>query len=494
MRLAASAWIVPVLAAGVACGGGGGGGGVIDTTAASQGAITAIGSAAATGTVWDVDDASVVFDDDVPGLPAQLAPGMVAAFQGRRADASNATAQFVVVNDAIEGPIDGVTDIDSDRAELEILGQTVIAEDGLTFFGGDPGYDFGMMAPDDLVEVWGYLDGDGVIHATRIEKDGTYGGGNPDVAITGPIENLDTSDPDGGSFELGGITVTYLDADLIGVPGEEQGLSGDKLVGVKGSFDAGQNEITSSEIHIRGPFTFDISDLVIEGIVSGLSNPGDTTFRVAAQPVEVRILAEYEPANFDQFIDNGMRVQVEGSLSGGTFAVSSVRFRDPEVWVAAQIAEGTDVDDVNRTVTLLGGVVVQVDDATYLEDEIDPPPLTVPALMAGNYIEVRGVDLDGVVLANSLIRRAVVGDIKLRGRVESFDNTPSVLAIAGSDDVFFVDGTTTFSEFPGAGVANESDLLNFMIANPATLLEVTDDTGTAEAIDVANEIEYEDES
>ena len=49
-------------------GGGGGGGSAADAvTAKAQGAITVIGSAAVTGTVWDTDGAEVFFGDEDDG-------------------------------------------------------------------------------------------------------------------------------------------------------------------------------------------------------------------------------------------------------------------------------------------------------------------------------------------------------------------------------------------------------------------------------------------
>jgi hypothetical protein len=90
-------------AAALACSGGGGGGGgvVFDNTAASQGAITAIGSAEVTGTLWDTTTvpAQVIFDELDPGVRADLAPGRQARIQGQRDgnDPSLATANGVLV-------------------------------------------------------------------------------------------------------------------------------------------------------------------------------------------------------------------------------------------------------------------------------------------------------------------------------------------------------------------------------------------------------------
>ena len=506
-------WIslaVAGLAASIACGGGGGGGGgaVFDNTAASQGAITRVGSAEVAGTLWNTTavPAQVVFDETGVGAPADLAPGMLVRIQGQRGqDPTTATANLVFAYDAVQGPVESVTDIDADRAELVVVGRTVVALRDVTAFGGSAGFGFDTLAPDDLVEVWGHLDDVGVVQATRIEKYGDYAGGNPAVEITGPITNIQTSDPAGGTFDLNGLSVVYLDEDLIGVPGGEAGLDTTKWVGVKGTLIVLNDEIATGEVHIRGPLTSDIIDFELEGIVSEFTDLA-SPFRVAGQPVQVALLSTFEPASLgdamdDRFLANGMKVEVGGALSGGTLTADRLRFRDEEVFVAAQIAMGTDIDEDAGTVTLLRGITVVVDGNTRLEDQQGANPFSLANLMSGDYLEVRGIDLDGQVLATSLVRKLAPGNIVVRGRVEGFEfiGPPEGQFTMLGLDLFVVpkesittDAGTTFSEFPG-GVATETAFYNFLIANPGALIQVTDSTGSAAEIDVANQIEYEDE-
>jgi hypothetical protein len=335
-------------------------------------------------------------------------------------------------------------------------------------------------------------------------------GGNPAVAITGWVENLMTGDPNGGSFDLNGLTVSYLDDDLTGVPGGEAGLDG-KLVGVRGSYDMAMLEITATDVQVRGPLTSDIPDFELEGVVSDFVDL-NTPFRVAGQPVDLSLLAQFEPPSLGDALDprllaNGMRVAVEGTLDTGTLLADLVRLRDEEVFIAAQIPDGTAVDEMAGTIRMLSGVMqpdagvtVIVDGSTRLEDEIDPPPLTLAALMAGNYLEIRGIDLDGEVLATSLVRKLAVGNVVVRGRVESFAEfpKPSRFTFLGLDPLdvaepVFTAGSTSYTEFPG-GIANEGAFYSFLIANPRALIRVTDlPDGNESEIDVANEIEYEDE-
>jgi hypothetical protein len=482
---------VLALAAWVACSGGGGGGSVVvDPTAVSLGAINVIGSAGVAGTLWDTDNSEVLFDG-TPGVPADLALGMVAAIQGTPgSEPDTGTAQFIEVDDLLEGPLDVVVDMGANRKELEMVGQTVIALREGTYFGGDMGFDFDTLAPDDLLEVWGYLDGTGVVHATRIEKDGVYGGGIPTVAVKGDLSNLNVAGP-GGSFEVGGLTVLYDDADLVGVPGGEAGLAGNPYVGVLGAYDALQGEITATEVSIEGPFTSTVSNVGIEGIVSdftSLSSP----FKVGFQPVQALPFVQQEPPDLSTFLTNGMLILAEGSMANSLLTADTLRFREAELRIAAQLASDDDVDAVAGTIELLG-IPIDVDAVTRLVDaRSGVDPLTLAHLIAGDYLDVRGIDLGGTVLATSLVRD-FVGDVKLRGEVEASNGPPMPNDFTILGVLVPTNGSTLFSGFPS--VANQADYYSYLFSNPGSFVEATDlqGDGSEANIDVANEVELADD-
>lgn len=515
---AARALAAAALVASLACGGGGGGGGggvVADDSTVSQGPISEIGSARVAGTLWNTTavPAKVTFDETEVGDPSQLFPGMLARIQGQRdaGDPTTATANTVRVYDAVEGPIESVTVVDSDQTEIVVVGRTVVVLDGFTAFGSAMGigsYTFADLAPDDLVEVWGLLDGD-VVQATRIEKYGDLGGAaNVGVELTGVVENLDDTPANGGSFELNGVKVDYLDAVLDDVPGGENGLVGTEVVvGVKGVFNIAGNSIGADDVHLRGPLAGDIPGVEIDGIVSGFTSFA-SLFRVGGQIVDVSLLTSFVPASLEndpvsdfRGLTNGMRVKASGLLAGGTLAAEVMSFRDEEVLIAAQIATPGDIDVGAGTVTLLDGITVRIDNGTRLSDDKNANPFSLANLVSGDFLEVRGIDLDGEVLATSLVRKSAPGIIRVRGRVEDFlfSGPPfGYFSMLGLDllnlmEAIPTDSNTTYSEFPGMGVATQTAFYAFLLANPGALIQVTDNTGSAAAIDVANHIEYEDE-
>jgi hypothetical protein len=470
-------------------GGGGGGGSAADAvTAKAQGAITVIGSAAVTGTVWDTDGAEVFFGD-VEGVPADLAPGMVALVQGERPDApAEGTAFRVDVETSAEGPIASRVDLSEDLLELEIVGRTVRAERGATFFGGLPAdFDFDTLAVDDLVAVWGFVDGDEGVTATRIEKRGVLGGASPTVRLEGRATSWMPAG-DGGSFEIGDVLVLYEDADLGGGSDGGATLADEPFVTVDGVLDTAADEVDADRVVIRTGFEGDFEDLQIEGILSGFIDVR-TPFEVGGQRVEPIFFVDLVPDDLENILVDGVRVEVEGRLLDGVLSASVLRLREAEARVVGEIAEPEDVNVDAGTIVLLG-VTIQVDGTALLEDLAKDPvdPLTLADLMAGDSLDVRGTDLEGIVQATT-VRRTEPGDVLLRGRVQGFVAPPDHQRFTTLGVPMRTDATTSYSDFP-VDVTTEDDFYAFLFANLYALLETTDLEGDPTLIDLAASVAY----
>jgi len=475
----------------VCCSSGGGGGGSDDeVTVIANGSITVIGSAAVTGTVWDTDDALVLFDG-VEADAADLDVGMVALVEGRRSrQPGQGTASRIEVESSVAGPIASVVDLDDDLALLGIVGRSVRVERETTLFGGTPAdFDFDTMAVDDLVVVWGFVDGDEEITATRVEKRGVLGDGLPTVRLQGaamswmPIGS-------GGSFEIGDVLVLYEDTDLSGLPGGAADLADEPFVTVDGAFDPARDEVDATRVEERADFEGDFGDLEIEGIVSEFSGIR-SRFRVGGQRVDADFFVALEPEDLGDFLEDGMRVEVEGSLLDGVVIAAALKQSDAEARVSGEIAAQEDVNVVDETIALLG-VTIQVDAATRLEDERSDPvdPLTLADMMAGDHLVVRGLDTGGSVRA-MLVRRTEPGDVTLRGRVQNFVGPPDHQRFTLLDHLIRTDATTVFEDFPG-GVVSEIDFYTFLFANRWALLDVTGPADDPTRLDEAAAVEYEE--
>ena len=454
-----------------ACGGGGGGGGGAPDTLA-QGTITGMGSVAVTGTLFDTDMA-VVEGIGGPGNPASLAIGMQVTVEGTR-DGDTGTADLVTFDDDLEGPVSSVAVVeDGVVEEVTILGQTVVVEEPITLFEG---IDFGDIEPGDVVEVSGLRDGDGVILATWVRLVTTP----TSVSLEGLVESLAAS-----SFMIGPIEVVYdetgVNTDLPGVP--EGGLAEGDFVDVLGLLQ-GDDRVAADvvELEARG-IGGSRGDAQVEGIVAEFANISD--FEVGGQPVDAsRFGVVFELDFLSASFDDGDRVEVEGQVQNGVLIARTVKLRAGEVRIEGAVGDPMAVVDLEAgTLELLDTATLEVDGATRYDLFAG-----LGDLAAGDFLEVRGLDLGDVVRPTEIRRVAGFGDAYLRGRVEAFDSGPGTFTIVGVEIATGVG--TTYTNFP-PGLDTQAEFYAFLSVCLGPLIEVTessDDALDARSLDVADEI------
>ncbi|HED16960.1 MAG TPA: hypothetical protein ENI64_09150, partial [Gammaproteobacteria bacterium] len=100
------------------CGGGGGGtfAGIGGTGITSSGSITGIGSIYVNGVEYNVDSAAITVNGNVSSTPAELKVGMVVTVTGTldSAGSTTGTANTVVYDNEIQGPVVGKVDPNGD--------------------------------------------------------------------------------------------------------------------------------------------------------------------------------------------------------------------------------------------------------------------------------------------------------------------------------------------------------------------------------------------
>jgi hypothetical protein len=115
-------------------------------------------------------------------------------------------ADRIASDHLLNGPVEGVN----------VAGGTFTALDQLVITDANTVFDqttLETLAPGDVVEVFGVLDADASIRASRVAKIG----GPPDFEVTGVISQLDT---DALTFQIGLLTVDYSDAEIENAPPE----------------------------------------------------------------------------------------------------------------------------------------------------------------------------------------------------------------------------------------------------------------------------------
>jgi len=180
----------------------------------SAGVVSALGSIVVNDVEYDLSGALVAINGDA-ATASDIAAGHVVIVEGELgASGTSATGKRVSVEIAIAGPIAAV---DVELGRLTILGQTValdehtiIAEaiDALPLGGLDVGHD---------VEVSGFADSLGVLHATRIEARRI---GRP-LLVSGLVTELDAS---AGTFSVNGQRVDYTMATFTGLDAPAEGM------------------------------------------------------------------------------------------------------------------------------------------------------------------------------------------------------------------------------------------------------------------------------
>ncbi len=463
------------------CGAGTLAGGGIGGSGLSSGSISGFGSIFVTGTEYDTNTAGVTLER-VASPASALRIGMVVVVEGERAaSGTTGTAQTVTYDDEIEGPISAITSVSADEKQLAILGQTVTIERNLTRFDASSGVTvptFDTIAVNDLVEVSGFRRATD-IQATYLEKKGVAGA-TPAVELKGTVSGIS-----GQSFMLGTILVNWTNATTLSNLPSGGPTNGD-FVEVEGTL-TNATTVEAARIERESAFSGNIDDFEIEGVVSQFTSLA--SFRVDGQLVNAAGAGvRFEPAN-SAFVRDGARVEVDGELVNGTLIAEEVKQRDGEARVYAEIANAADINVANGTVRLLG-ILIRTDASTQFEDDLlGNPNFDLADLVAGDFLEVRGIeDAAGGMLATELSRDSA-DDIRLRGGVTAIDSVLPGRSVTILGVVVPTDANTSFNGFPGT-VNDEDDF--YAAVQVGDLLSVTDDQdGDETLIDVADEIEFE---
>jgi hypothetical protein len=389
----------------VSCGGGGGGssGGGIGgsgVTSASSGSVQGFGSIFVNDRELETDTAEVEIEgeDSIPCSPSLtedcgLREGMVIRVEGSFDDnGTTGTATRIEYEDNLKGPIDNVTVSTQGSAKtLSVMGQQVIVEDGVTQFDdSDPTFNFNDLSlannDDNVIEVSGFDDGTR-IRATYMRKKAddlaSFLGAANELEIKGTVSALNFNPPN--SFEINGLTI-----DFAGVPVRNGTLAVGALVEVKGNnlVDVPPLTLSATDVEIKpaGLGVDDIAKAEVEGYIASLDTTAKT-FVVNGQPVS------YASASFDggtvDDLGNGVKVEAEGPISGGTLQAVKIEFEDSVKFEA-------NADNVNAgagTLTLqnLPGISVLVDDLTTEFEGVG----SLSGISAGNELKIRGRRVTG---------------------------------------------------------------------------------------------------
>jgi hypothetical protein len=425
----------------VSCGGGGGGGsseggtgglpaGAVET-GVSAGEIEGFGSIIVNGIEFETSSSEIEFEDQAPfqcspslsdgcGLKKGMLVAMDSSFDSNGTTGSAFSIRF---EDNLEGPISAVVETTPGLVKtLTVLAQSVIVENGVTQFdNNDPGFDsYNDVGPgnvNNVVEVSGFVNADGSIRASFIERKSLAPLPGELFEIKGVVSNLNVAL---STFQINGLTVDYT-----GIVPRNGTLANGVNAEVKGDSLAGATlSATDVEIKPAGLGVDNVGKAEVEGFIANL-NTGAKTFTINGQQVNYAAAAFFNGTEAD--LSNGTKVEAEGPISGGVLQAVKIEFRD-----SVRIEANADTVNANSlTLEGLPGITVQVDGFTQFDGVAN-----LGGINSGDNLRIRGRRFNPTsttVIATRVELKSTTSDDRaiIRGSVDSFfANSVTIIGVA----------------------------------------------------------------
>jgi hypothetical protein len=419
-----------------ACGSGGGEqvagidgrGNPVAVAVVSKGTITGFGSVIVNGVTFNTSTTAFTIDGTA-GTQADLSVGDVVVVRGTvNEDGTSPTANSISFDDAVEGPISAIDEVNQ---TLTVLGQLIHVDADTSFDDSISPASLEGLNATDVVEVSGFFLADGSISATRIELKPVAG----ELELTGHVENVA-----GTTFEINGFIIDFSAAMLENFPAgsPENG----QLVEAKGDTLGGSGELLATRVEFKSGDLGDDGDRAeLEGFITRFGSTTD--FDVEGVPVTTNGQTTYENGSATDLALN-RKVEVEGDINAAGILVAT----KIEIKASGFVRIESLVEDVQADRLTVLGIVIRVNSATRLEDKSveDREPFNLSHVVVGNYVEIRGYeDVNGIV-ATRLEREDFDGDVVLRGFVDSVSDPDFTILGATVSTVF----ATTFADLDGS--------------------------------------------
>lgn len=423
----------------VACGGGtqpGGGTSPAAATGVTRGVISSASALTVNGVTFDASKAKISVDGVAGQSASELRKGRIATVKGTF-DAHSGEATEVEISSSCEGMVSRKS-----GPEIEVGGQVVKADGTTEFEDNNRGLD--SIAEGERVEVHGFPDDTGAIHATRIEK---RPGTSDDFEVKGVVANLNAAAAP-PTFDLAaapGAPVTFHVTLATGVT-LPAGLQNGSRVEVKSAGPASPaGALVASSLRLEDA---KLGDANVKAEVEGLVTSGNAaSFQVGTQTVVTTASTVFAHGTAADVIP-GARVEAEGLLDAqGVLQASKVSF-EMRIEIQAIPSQVTATDARTGTLVLLG-ITVHTDALTEFKD-FSGQPVDLQHLGSGP-VAIRGsLHRNGTDVVATRLELTSDQRIALRGPVSAKDAGAHSLTTLG------IKVNTASAEFEGAGASNEA--------------------------------------
>ncbi|WP_300427581.1 DUF5666 domain-containing protein [uncultured Thalassolituus sp.] len=371
-----------------------------------QGTVDGFGSVIVNG-VHYVSSGAEFNIDDRAGVESDLRVGQVVTITGSD-DGAEGTATRIVYDVGVEGP---ASSVDVAAGTFVVLGQAIIT-DAMTVFEG---VTLETMMDGQGIEVSGYVDSNGQLHATYVAADDSG-----EAEVRGRIMALDEG---AMTFEIRGQLVSYATVETLEL--DDGALTNGLLVEVEGAMDSGV--LVASKIEQEDGHDFSSHDGLVK-LYGYVTEVTDTTITIGENEILITASTEIEHGGTVDLTLNAF-VKVEATVNeDGVLVATEIEF---EAQVKVEL-EGPVTAVSENSVTVMG-VTALVDTRTRIRDERDDINyFSLANLSAGDYVELRLAEqADGSFRALRLERDDAEARIKITAPVSSVDTAASSITMLG---------------------------------------------------------------
>lgn len=402
-----------------ACGGGDSvaGVGTGGTGAFSVGAIRGLGSIVVNGVRYDDSVATITDDSGVSGSSEQLQLGVTVEVQGDdivtpAVGLPTSTARSVTFRSEIKGPISA---IDSVAGTLTVLGQSVQVGPSTVFDLNLPS-GLSSLSVGGLVEVYGFVDANGVYQATRLE-----GEASPSVyKIRGPISDVNTA---AKTFRIGLATIDYSAINLNAALVNGQTVRVELAISPNGQGQWVATRLNSATT--LGSAANGKASVELEGVVTQINSA--RSFVVNGVTVDASAIS-----NFPAGVAVGVPVEVKGRLDNGVLVARKVEVEDNEDR-EFEIKGNIAALDTTAQTFQIRGMLIDYSNAIFDNG-------SASNLSADVRVEIKGqLNASGTVVQATKVEFKGLDD---RGSSDSFEVKGAVEGLNTSTNTFVVRGIT----------------------------------------------------
>jgi hypothetical protein len=417
-----------------------GSGAPVASDVTTTGRINGFGSIFIDGVEYDTSTAQITVDEQ-PATEADLRVGHVVSIVGTLdPDGKKGKAKQVTLTSDVRGDI---TSVDVAAHTFVVLGQTVKVTADTLFDESTQARDLAGLKSGATVRVSGFTNATGEVLASRIDGVTTVA---LDVQVSGKVQNLDTT---AKSFRVNNLAVDYRSATVSGSLSEGSDATIHGTTGADGSLVATQVTVQAEQPVAAGE----------KGQIEGLITNFNSIFSFIVEGLSISTNANTRINLHGLMLGTDVFVKVRGTFDGSRMLVADQIEAKP---AAASLARGV-VDSVSVAAGTLRvlGVTAQVSASTTFEDKgaDKKRQFTLSDVVAGDYVEVRGVAAEGEPLIAFAVQRSKAED---RSYVQGMAQD---LAAPGFKVLGVSVVTDSNTSFPGLGGSKGADAFFEQAAN-----------------------------